>query len=60
MALSINCSLYDSVFVISFTFESNLVTSLPTRTEKFMYFPVVPPKQVNYPSNSSTNIFMIK
>ena len=46
--------------MISFQFLSILVTSFSVGTEMIMYFLVFIPKQVNCPSNSFANSFMIK
>ena len=46
LALSINCSLWGTVFVISIPFLLILVTS-STRTRKFNFFSVFSPKQLN-------------
>ena len=58
--MSIICNLQDIVFMISFQFLSILVTSFSVGAEMIMYFLVFTPKQVNCPSNSSANSFMIK
>ena len=49
LVISINCNLYDIVFVISYPFLPVLLTSLSVVTEKVMYFPVFSPKQLNCP-----------
>ena len=46
--------------MIYFQFLSILVTYFSIGTEKVMFFSVFFPKQVNYPSNSSTTSFIIK
>ena len=59
LALSINCNLWDIIFVISSLFLSIFVTPFSIGTENVMYFSVFSPKQVNYFSNYFGNFFMI-
>ena len=47
LALSINCNLYDTIFVTSCPFLSILVTSSSIGTKNIMYFPVFSSKQVS-------------
>ena len=60
LVLLINYNMYDTVFVISYSFLTILVTSFSIGAVKVIYFSVFFPKQVNCFLKSYANSFMIK